>query len=82
MRTPTPAQQVTHYHTLLRQHEYQQAVAVLLAVAYPLLHVGSTQDVLDLFHALPPNERANYPQILILAGDAWRLRNNWQQAGA
>jgi hypothetical protein len=82
MRTLTATQQVTHYHTLLQQHDYQGAVTVLLDVAYPLLHVDSTQAVLALLHVLPPNQRASHPQILILEDDAWRLRNNRQQAGA
>lgn len=59
---------------------YADAAATLCTIADSLLQTGAIQQFFSLWQRLPPAQQASCPLLLIAAGDAWRLQNQWQQA--
>jgi DNA-binding SARP family transcriptional activator len=73
-------EQFSKFHALLDTVAYAEAAVLLSEISEPLFQIGATQTWLNLFHQLPSKERTTRAPLLIAAGDAWRLRDNWQQA--
>lgn len=70
-----------HYNMLVEQHAFDAAATLLADLAPPLFHAGQLHIWLDLFERLPTDIRSTRPDVLLAAGDVWRLRNNWPRAG-
>lgn len=65
---------------LLDTQSYAAAAAALARLAPHLLKNGSTQLFLSLWQRLPEHEREHNCALLLAAGDAWRLHDNWLNA--
>ena len=68
------------YTTLIAQHAFDDAATLLADLAPPLVHAGHLDTWLDLFARLPVDIRSTRPDVLVAAGDVWRVQNKWHQA--
>lgn len=73
---------LAQYTTLIAQHAFDAAATLLADLAPPLVHAGQLDTWLDLFARLPLDVRATRPDVLVAAGDVWRVQNKWHQASA
>lgn len=73
------AQLATCQH-LIDTRSYAAGAAALADLAPHLLKSGSTQRFLSLWQRLPAPEREHDLSLLLAAGDAWRLHDDWRNA--
>jgi tetratricopeptide (TPR) repeat protein len=74
-------EQVNEYRSLVQREDYTTAADLLVQLAAPLLTGGQARRFLDLLEAIPEPILHRHRDLLIAAGNAWLLCDNWQHAG-
>lgn len=70
----------THYDTLVAHRAFDAAATVLVDLAPPLFDTGQFHTWLDLFERLPQEVQSLRPDVLLTAGDVWRVHDHWTHA--
>lgn len=68
------------FTTLVDQHAFEDAATLLVEQAPSFFRTESVHTWFARFQQLPPPVHAARPDLLLLAGDVWRVRDDWSEA--